>query len=393
MSDLTASPPPPPKRERSVVLQPGFLRACQGIWSLTWRTQFTWRRLPQLLITLLAIPLLTFFTLEPLTQWATHYDWREPAPQQVNEFKARAASANAKLARGLGEKLRQIIDEEQARVEPPLPSTEGAGATRFSDEALSRQIEQVGAFQERVRQRARPLLDAKQFPLFEQFQEGKQAEAIEVIKKFNLQHLRPFYRWLVDFYFLLVLPLYCLAVCGSMIRDELQSDTLVFLTTRPVGRGRLFLVKYLCQMIWLQAMVAIHAALIFSAGFAREVPGVGSMAALFFGAQVLAVLAWGALSAFLGLITRRYLVLGIVYGFVVELGLGRIPTNINALSLTRHLQALLGHNALLNQLYEWAPQGAWDSVGLLLLAAAVFLGAGTALFTFREYHHAAEMQK
>ncbi|HEY2952266.1 MAG TPA: hypothetical protein VGK40_06780, partial [Verrucomicrobiae bacterium] len=135
------------------------------------------------------------------------------------------------------------------------------------------------------------------------------------------------------------------------------------------------------------------AALLLGVGFAREVQGVGSVAGLFFGAQALAVLAWGALSALLGLITRRYLVLGIVYGFIVELGIGRIPTNINSLSLTRHLQALLGHNALLNQLYEWAPEGAWYSAGMLLLAVAVFLGAGTALFTFREYHHASEMQK
>src|SRR5262249_32116008 len=156
--------------------------------------------------------------------------------------------------------------------------------------------------------------------------------AIETIKKFNLQNLRPFYRWLVDFYFLLVLPLYGLSVCGSMIRDELQSDTLGFLTTRPVGRARLFLIKYLCQMTWLQALAALHGLLLCGVGFAREVPGVGSMMALFFGAQVLAVLAWGALSALLGLITRRYMVLGIVYGFVVEMGIGRIPTNINSLS-------------------------------------------------------------
>jgi ABC-type transport system involved in multi-copper enzyme maturation permease subunit len=237
------------------------------------------------------------------------------------------------------------------------------------------------------------LLDAKQLGLFEQFQEGKLGEATDIIKKFNLQNLRPFYRWLIDFYFLLVLPLYCLAVCGAMIRDELQADTLGFLTTRPVGRGRLFLIEYLCHMSWLQAVVAVHGVLLFGVGLARGVPGVGSVWMIFFGAQVLAVLAWGALSALLGLITRRYLVLGIVYGFVVELGLGHIPTNINSLSLTRHLQALLSHHTLLNELYEWASPGAWFSVGMLLLAVMVFLGAGTALFTFREYHHAAEMQK
>jgi len=191
----------------------------------------------------------------------------------------------------------------------------------------------------------------------------------------------------------LALPLYCLAVCGAMIRDELQADTLAFLTTRPVGRAQLFLIKYGCQMIWLQAMVGVHGVLLFGVGWMRGVPGVESVWAPFFAAQIPAVLAWGALCAFLGLITRRYLVLGIVYGFVVELGLGHIPTNINSLSLTRHLQGLLGQNQFLNELYEWPEAGVWFSLGMLLVAVVVFLGAGTALFTFREYHHATEMQK
>jgi ABC-type transport system involved in multi-copper enzyme maturation permease subunit len=344
-------------------------------------------------VTLTAIPLLTFFTLEPLAHLTARYDWREQPHQQVSEFKAKAVSAGVGLIQGLGTKLTRIVSEEQDRVDPPSSFDNPDKTKRFTDSALSQQIEQARSCHERIRQRVRPLLNERQFQVFEQWQREKLDQAIETIKKFNLQNLRPFYRWLVDFYFLLVLPLYGLSVCGSMIRDELQSDTLGFLTTRLVGRARLFLIKYLCQMTWLQAMAAGHGLLLFGVGFARSVPGVASMIGLFFGAQVLAVLAWGALSALLGLITRRYMVLGIVYGFVVEMGIGRIPTNINTLSLTRHLQALLGHNALLNELYEWAPQSAWFSVGMVLLATGVFLGAGAALFTFREYHHATEMQK
>jgi hypothetical protein len=32
-------------------------------------------------------------------------------------------------------------------------------------------------------------------------------------------------------------------------------------------------------------------------------------------------------------------------------------------------------------------------VGALLLATVLFLGAGAAMFTYREYHHVTEMQK
>ena len=396
MTDSQATPPAlpsPPERGKIAVLHPSFLRAWRGLWSFTWRSQLTLGRWPGLLLTLLAIPVLTFFTLETLKLLATHYDWREQPRGRVEELKSSLNAAQARLERGVGSKITQIILEEQNRLPSAEPSSEAKGALPFSEEAIEEQIEQARACQERIAQRVRPLLNVKQFDLFQKLQERKLEEAIATIKKFNLQALRPFYRWLIDFYFLLVLPLYCLSACGSIIRDELQGDTLGFLTTRPVGRARLFLIKYLCQILWLEGLAAVHGLLLFGAGLAREVPGASSLMALFFGAQFLAVLAWGALSALLGLITRRYLVLGIAYGFVVELGIGRIPTNINALALTRHLQALLGQNPLLGQLYEWAPQEPWFSAGMLLLATAVFLAIATALFQFREYHHAAEMQK
>ena len=393
MTELPSTPPPLPKRDQGAALQPGFLRAWRGVWLFTWRSQFTLRRLPGLLVTLLAIPLLTLFTLEPLKLLTAHYDWREQPRRRVAEFRAKLVSADGKLEREVARKLTQIITDEQRDIELPFSAAGSDEAMRFSDEALDQQIEQARACHERIARRARLLLDDKQFALFHQLQERKLEEAIETIRRFDLQSLRPFYRWLIDFYLLLALPLYCLSACGSMIRDELQSETLSFLTTRPVSRARLFLIKYLCQMTWLQTLAAVHALLLFGVGFARDVSGVGSVMALFLGAQALGVLAWGALSALLGLISRRYIVLGIVYGFIVEIGIGRIPTNINSLSLTRHLQSLLEQNPLLSRLYEWPPQSGWFSVAMLLLAAMLFLSAGAALFTFHEYHHATETQK
>jgi hypothetical protein len=346
-----------------------------------------------LLATLLAIPLLTLFTLEPLKLLTARYDWREPPRKRVTEFRAKWASLGGKLERSVATKLAQIIAEEQGAVKPLLSPEGSQDATRFSDEALDQQIEQARACHKHIADRARLVLGEKAFSVFAELQGRKLEEAIETIRKFNLQSLRPFYRWLIDFYFLLALPLYCLSACGSMIRDELQAETLGFLTTRPVSRARLFLIKYLCQISWLQTLVAVHGLLLFGVGFARGVSGLGSVMALFFGAQMLGLLAWGALSALLGLTTRRYMVLGIIYGFVVEIGIGRIPTNINSLSLTRHLQGLLGQNALLNRFYEWPEQSGLFSVSMLLLATLVFLGAGAALFTFREYHHGMETHK
>jgi ABC-type transport system involved in multi-copper enzyme maturation permease subunit len=204
---------------------------------------------------------------------------------------------------------------------------------------------------------------------------------------------KPYFHWVIDFYLLLLLPLYCLSVCGGMIRDELQSDTLGFLTTRPVSRARLFLIKYFCHTIWLQALAAIHGGLLVAVGFIQEIPEIRSVALLLLGAQVLIVLAYGALSALLGLVHQRYMVVGILYGFVVEMGIGRIPTNINNLSLSRHLRAILGENEALRQLYEWTDKGASTSVLLMGAGAILFLGLAALVFTVKEYHSTEEMQK
>lgn len=141
-----------------------------------------------------------------------------------------------------------------------------------------------------------------------------------------------YFRLVLDVYFFLVLPLYCLFVCGAMIRDELQDDTLPFLITRPLRRAGFVVIKYLCEMTWLQIVAAIEVVLLIVVGNLGRIEGVNSFAVYLLLSQVLAVAAWCALSTLLGLINRRYLVLGIVYGFIVELGIGRIPTNINSLS-------------------------------------------------------------
>ena len=85
--------------------------------------------------------------------------------------------------------------------------------------------------------------------------------------------------------------------------------------------------------------------------------------------------------------------LAIFYGMIVEMGIGRIPTNINTLSLMRHLKTLLAHNPALQQIYDWPTKAPLVPIGALLFASLLFLILAALLFTFKEYHHTAEMQK
>src|SRR5205823_1083998 len=132
---------------------------------------------------------------------------------------------------------------------------------------------------------------------------------------------------------------------------------------------------------------------LFGAGSLRHIPALSALLPLFLAVQFLAVLAWSALGTLLGQLTKRYMAMALVYGLIVEMGIGSIPTNINTLSLMRQLKTLLAHNPALQSIYEWPDKGVPLSIGALALAAAIFLTLAAMLFTFKEYHPTTEMQK
>lgn len=202
-----------------------------------------------------------------------------------------------------------------------------------------------------------------------------------------------FFQWVVVFYFQVALPLYCLAVLGDVVRGELQSNTLVFLTTRPLRRARLFLVKFLCELAWVELLAFATTILLLGAGILLGVPRTLAMAPWLLAITVLAALAYGALSALLGMLHRRFLVLGAIYGLVVEVGIGQIPTNINNLSINRHLRTLLANLTSFQDTYGWSSEDTLTSVLILAVAPVILAGLAATLFTWREYHYNEEMHK
>ena len=203
-----------------------------------------------------------------------------------------------------------------------------------------------------------------------------------------------YYTWTVNIYFLLLIPLYCLLNCGAIIRDEIQSDTLRFLITRPVKRPVLFLLKFAAQIIVIEATLLVTGLLLLAAGAWHRVDDLGTFAGWFLMAQFLGVLAYGSLSALFGLLSPRYWLFGVIYGFVVEIGIGLIPINIHNISISRHLRTLLAQEKFFQgDQYGWTPDGPLFSVFMLLAGTVLFLGLGAALFAWREYHAGTEMQK
>lgn len=381
---IPAATPPPP-----LSVAPGFLQALRGAWLLTWRTHFTTRSLTTILVVLCALPVLTYLSATTFSDAAASVLNR---PQRdLDRVALHLRRSGVPLSPAARAKLAAIFEDEyaQARNHWQSPPTNVSAV-----DAARSQLDQLSEWNRSLTSRVEPELETRQFRSFQIAQTYSYDQKARSLSRPHWTPSAAFYNLLVEFYFFIVLPLVCARSCGALFRDELQAETLGFLLTRPVSRPVLVVVKYICQAAWLALLLLAQALLLFFAGQLRGIPHLAAVLPLFLAAQCLAIPAWSALGLLLGLFSNRYIALALIYGFVVELGIGRIPTNINSLSLMRHLQSLLANNDELRSLFDPAITPAvWSPIAALLIGAAIFLGASVLLFTFREYHVNAEMQK
>ena len=193
-----------------------------------------------------------------------------------------------------------------------------------------------------------------------------------------------FFGWVVGFYFLTLMPLTSLSVCGSMVREEASANTLCFYTTRPLKRAEMFLLFYFGNVAWLQVLFGILTLMLFGVAAIRGVDGLGALLPIFLVTQFLALMAWGALCGMIGMAHHRYIVVGIVYGLLVEIGIANIPTNIANIALSHHIHTLLSHHGPLGLMFGWSTEGRVMSIACLGVGTLLFLGIGALLFTLSE---------
>jgi ABC-type transport system involved in multi-copper enzyme maturation permease subunit len=193
-----------------------------------------------------------------------------------------------------------------------------------------------------------------------------------------------FAQWSVNFYLMAVVPVVAFLTAAGLVRDDLKSATVDYVLTRPVRRPAYVLYRYLSHTACLQAQCLLTLAVLVAVGVFRQVPGLATAGPLLLLAQVLAVMAFSALGFAFGAYTSRYLIIGIVYANIIEMGVGNIPTQLNRLSMTHHVRTVA--SGLLRQ--QTGGPAHTDSLFVatcaLVLFSLIFLTLAAVLFSLRE---------
>ncbi len=197
--------------------------------------------------------------------------------------------------------------------------------------------------------------------------------------------------WLVFVRF--IVPVLGVFYGTALMADEVDDKTLTYLFTRPVPRSSVLFGKYLaylaCVVLLLLPSVVVIYFLI--------VPVGGSIGASFpqlladLGMLAVGVAAYGAVFALVGAVTKRPLIVGLVFAFGWEQSVLLIPGYLKRLTVAYYLQALVPHampqDSALSSLLQVFQELPSVAVSLACLAGIIWLSlwlAGRAVES-REY--------
>jgi ABC-type transport system involved in multi-copper enzyme maturation permease subunit len=198
-----------------------------------------------------------------------------------------------------------------------------------------------------------------------------------------------FLSWATGFYLCFLVPILAFISAANSIRDDLGAGTTDYVLTRPVRRPAFVLFRFIAHLSCAQLDFLLALGVVIGVGFFRDVPGLWTALPRLLLAQVLVVTAFSGFGFLSGVLTSRYIIIGLVYGGIIEVGIGNVPTQLNRISMVRHvigiMQPMLGGERIgmggpLRA--DALPPGA--SAFVLLGFSAVMIAAATAIFSVRE---------
>ena len=195
-------------------------------------------------------------------------------------------------------------------------------------------------------------------------------------------------------------PLLALFFATMLVGQDVENQTIPYVLTRPIPRSAWLLGRFIAYMIIATVLLGLSIALTFAASTSLEDLGFsGSDLQLLFhylGVMVLALLAYGALTLFLGAATKRPVVYGValIYGWQSLAMI--VPGLVDFLTIRKYVEAVLPAVATMrdtqqgpDNVFTFDKQiyavGAGESILTLALITAAFVVLTVVTVRAREY--------
>ncbi len=184
-----------------------------------------------------------------------------------------------------------------------------------------------------------------------------------------------------------LLPIWSLAFATESIGGERESQSLIWLLSRPLSRPMIYLAKFVALLPWSLGLNLGGFALVCLVAGAP-----GRLAfSLFWPAVAWTTLAFSALFLLFGAYFRRPAVVAIVYSFCLEVVLGNMPGYLKRVSVGFYSRCLM-YQELADLKVEpdrpgiFLPVDGTTALAVLIGGTVVLLGLGMLLFSRTQYH-------
>ena len=197
-----------------------------------------------------------------------------------------------------------------------------------------------------------------------------------------------FFDVVTPLYFILIIPLITILYAISVVREDIENHTIVYLITRPVSKTEIIFYKY--KGFFLSAWIPISISLSISYFITVSKEGSIFLHLDYLGTLLflitLTILAYGAVFFIFALITSHPIVLSLLYVFFLENIISQQSNVINRFSIIFHIQSIadgmLGEIANVG-LYQTL--NVTDSIIILISSTIVLLGIAFYIFSYRDF--------
>lgn len=145
-------------------------------------------------------------------------------------------------------------------------------------------------------------------------------------------------------------PLLALFFATMLVGQDVESQTIPFVLTRPIHRSAWVMGRFLAYIFIVTTIMGVSIGMIFSActtleGFSFSGVNI-KLVARFIWVSIVALAAYGAFTMFLGTVSKRPIVLGVVFLYGWQRLAGIIPGLVDFLTIQKYINSIMPSQAL-----------------------------------------------